>query len=373
GMGKSRLNLLPLDTIRLGRCEDLFRELPDESVDLIISSPPYNLGKEYEAKRALAVYLQEQSAILQQCARVLKPMGSICWQVGAFSDDGLFIPLDIRMFPILESLNLIPRNRIVWIRQHGLHAQRRFSCRHETILWFTKTKDYVFNLDQIRVPQKYQNKKAWQGEAKGKLTCNPAGKNPGDVWVFRNVKHNHEEQTVHPCQFPEDLITRLVLALTKKGGIVLDPYMGTGTVAVVARDCDRHYIGSESEPKYHEVSQRRLHCKPNDKGSFANLKSLRDYVERTGEPIERFRFDVQVGNRPTERSKAKIYPEEHHAKELEDRLSYEEDHFSARVNGRALPESRDFMPTEGKLRRKNAEPQYLPLFPSLEELKRTQR
>ncbi|MBL9085518.1 MAG: site-specific DNA-methyltransferase [Planctomycetia bacterium] len=199
---------LKIDTLYQGNCLDLLRSLPDASIDLVVSSPPYNLGKEYEAKRALSVYLDEQTAVLRECARVLKATGSIFWQVGAFADAGILIPLDVRFFPILESLALRPRNRIMWVRQHGLHATRKFSCRHETLLWFTKSDKYVFNLDPIRVPQKYQNKKFHKGEKKGALSCNPDGKNPGDVWIFQNVKHNHEEQTIHPCQFPEDLIAR---------------------------------------------------------------------------------------------------------------------------------------------------------------------
>lgn len=210
--------------ILLGNCQELLCQLPDESVDLIVSSPPYNLGKEYEAKQALDIYLAEQKIILEECTRILKKTGSLFWQVGAFADRGMLIPLDIRFFPILESCGLIPRNRIIWARQHGLHARKKFSCRHETILWFTKSDDYIFNLDAIRVPQKYQNKKHYRGARKGELSCNPDGKNPGDIWMFRNVKHNHEEQTIHPCQFPEDLIARIILSTTQPGDLVLYPW-----------------------------------------------------------------------------------------------------------------------------------------------------
>jgi adenine-specific DNA-methyltransferase len=280
------------DQILNDDCRKLLASLPDESVDLVVSSPPYNLGKEYEAKKALEHYLEEQTVVLQECARVLKQTGSIFWQVGAFADDGMLIPLDIRFFPILESLGLKPRNRIVWIRQHGLHGTRKFSARHETILWFTKSDSYPFNLDAIRVPQKWQNKKHYRGDRKGELSCNPAGKNPGDIWVFRNVKHNHEEQTIHPCQFPEDLIARIVLSVTKPGDVVLDPYMGTGTVAVVARDHSRHYLGAEMDARYHAVALRRLHGEPDENNCFPNLKTLRDYVDRTGADIRRYRFDV---------------------------------------------------------------------------------
>jgi len=327
----------PLDIIFNDDCLAVLRRLPDESVDLIVSSPPYNIGKAYEAKRALQVYLDEQTKVLEECTRVLKNTGSLFWQIGSFSDAGSLVPLDIRFFPILESFSLIPKNRIVWARQHGLHARKKFSCRYETILWFVKSDKYTFNLDPIRVPQKWQNKKHYRGDRRGELSCHPEGKNPGDIWLFRNVKHNHEEQTIHPCQFPEDLIARIVLSTTNPGDIVFDPYMGTGTVAVVARDYDRHFIGAELDPNYHSVAERRLKGDPNQDNCFPNLKTLRDYVERTGEPVEKYRFDVQLGNQPTPRSQAKIYPEHHHLREMEERLEYEEAAFAADLRTEERP------------------------------------
>ncbi len=328
---------LVLDRIALGKCEDLLASLPDGCVDLVVSSPPYNLGKEYEAKRALQAYVEEQSGVLAECCRVTKPGGSIFWQVGSFSDKGMLIPLDIRFFPVLEDLGLTPRNRIAWARQHGLHATRKFSARYESILWFTKGDDYVFNLDAIRVPQKYQNKTFHKGDRHGELSCHPGGKNPGDIWLFRNVKHNHEEQTIHPCQFPEDLIARIVLTTTNEGAVVLDPYMGAGTVAVVALDHKRHYLGAELDERYHRVAMRRLSGEPDEEGRFPNLKTLRDYCSRTGRPVERYSFDVQVGDKPTDRSVAKIYPESHHLQEMEARLEYEESAFAADLRGENRP------------------------------------
>jgi adenine-specific DNA-methyltransferase len=113
---------LELNTIHLGDCLVWLKGLPDQSVDCIVSSPPYNIGKEYESRRALKVYLHEQADVLAECARVLKATGSIFWQVGAYSDGrGSLIPLDVRFFPLLEDAGLIPRNRIIWVRQHGLH------------------------------------------------------------------------------------------------------------------------------------------------------------------------------------------------------------------------------------------------------------
>lgn len=329
---------LPLDDIYHGDCRELLERLPDESVDLVVSSPPYNLGKEYEARKALEHYLEEQLAVLEQCTRVLKTTGSLFWQVGAFSDSGRLVPLDIRFFPILEECGLVPRNRIIWVRKHGLHAKRKFSCRHETILWFTKTDNYKFELDRVRTPQKWQSKTSYQGENQGELSCNPDGKNPADVWVFRNVKHNHEEQTIHPCQFPEDLVARILLPTTDPGDIVLDPYMGAGTVAVVAAAHDRHFVGAETEEKYIRVSRRRLSGQPDDDNCFPNLKTLRDYVERTGEPIEKFSFDRQTGETATGRDQARIHPEEYHRKEHLLRLQYEEAAFAAWRRGEEPPD-----------------------------------
>lgn len=351
-----------LNKIYPGDCIEALRSMPSESVDLVVSSPPYNIGKEYETKRELEHYLDEQREVLRECFRVLKPTGSIFWQVGSFSHKGTLVPLDVKFFPILEDLGMFPRNRIVWVRQHGLHAKRKFSARHETILWFSKGEDYRFDLDAIRVPQKWQNKKSFRGDNKGELTCNPEGKNPGDVWVFQNVKHNHEEQTIHPAQFPEGLIARIVLATTPEDGVVLDPYMGTGTVAVVARDNKRNYVGAELDERYYSVAMRRISGEPDESGSFPNLKTLRAYVDRTGLPIENYRFDVQIGRVASDGSKAKIYPEEYHAAELVDRLQYEADAFEAKINGREIPVAKDLNGKSAKPLRDVLPPQPLPLF-----------
>jgi adenine-specific DNA-methyltransferase len=138
------------------------------------------------------------------------------------------------------------------------------------------------------------------------------------------VKHNHEEQTIHPCQFPEDLVARVILATTSEGDVVLDPYMGSGTVAVVARDYGRHYIGAEFNETYYATAEQRLSGQPDRNGCFPNLKTLRDYVEKTGNQIERYRYAKQVGARATDRFHAKIHTEEHHREDLERRLEQEE-------------------------------------------------
>lgn len=241
-----------------GDCLDLLKSIPDESLQLVVTSPPYNIGKEYEKRLDLDLYLQQQAQVIAECVRSLSPKGSICWQVGNYVDRGAIIPLDTVLYPIFSGLGLRMRNRIIWHFEHGLHCSRRFSGRYETIIWFTKSDDYIFNLDPVRIPQKYPGKKYFKGPKAGQYSCNPLGKNPGDLWVIPNVKSNHVEKTEHPCQFPVELIERLVLSLTNEGDWVLDPFLGTGTTVIAAIRHGRRGVGAETVPKYVELARQRI-------------------------------------------------------------------------------------------------------------------
>ena len=241
-----------------GNVMELFPQLPDDFVKLVVTSPPYNIGKEYETKLDLDVYLQQQEKIIRESHRVLHSEGSICWQVGNYVNNGEIIPLDILLYPIFADLGMHLRNRIVWHFGHGLHASKRFSGRYEVILWFTKSDKYTFNLDPIRVPQKYPNKKHFKGPNRGELSGNPLGKNPSDIWEIPNVKSNHVEKTVHPCQFPIELIERLVLSLTNEGDWVLDPFMGVGSTAIASLIHQRKAIGAEIVDSYNEITLERV-------------------------------------------------------------------------------------------------------------------
>ncbi|OGO06981.1 MAG: DNA methyltransferase [Chloroflexi bacterium RBG_13_56_8] len=241
-----------------GDCLDLLTKIPDKFVKLVVTSPPYNLGKPYETRLDLDEYISHQRRVIKECVRILDDSGSICWQVGNYVDNSEIVPLDIVLFPCFASLGLHLRNRIVWHFGHGLHASKRFSGRYEVILWFTKTDEYTFNLDAVRVPQKYPLKKYFKGAKRGQLSGNPLGKNPSDVWNIPNVKANHVEKTIHPCQFPVELIERLVLSMTEEGEWVLDPFMGVGTVAIAALIHQRKAIGAEIMPEYVEVARERI-------------------------------------------------------------------------------------------------------------------
>lgn len=241
-----------------GDCLKLLSTIPDNFVQLVVTSPPYNLGKPYESKLDMGMYLDQQRDVIKESVRVLKPEGSICWQVGNYVDNGEIIPLDILLYPIFAELGLHLRNRIVWTFGHGLHASKRFSGRYEVILWFTKSDEYVFNLDAVRIPQKYPDKKHFKGPHKGELSGNPLGKNPEDIWNIPNVKSNHIEKTEHPAQFPVELIERLVLSMTNAGDWVFDPFLGSGTTAIAALIHNRKAIGSELMAEYNQITKNRI-------------------------------------------------------------------------------------------------------------------
>jgi len=241
-----------------GDCLDFLKTIPDGALQLIVTSPPYNIGKEYEKHLSLADYISQQKKVIRECVRTLSATGSICWQVGNYVDKGEIIPLDIALFPIFQELNVKLRNRIIWHFEHGLHCSKRFSGRYETILWFTKSDQYVFNLDPVRIPQKYPGKKFFKGEKSGQYSCNPLGKNPSDLWPVPNVKSNHVEKTEHPCQFPVELIERLVLSMTNEGDWVFDPFLGVGTSIVAAVLHNRKGAGSEIVGRYIDVASQRI-------------------------------------------------------------------------------------------------------------------
>ncbi len=255
-----------------GDASKFLATIPDKTVSLVVTSPPYNSGKAYEERTALDQYIANQSRVISLFHRILRDDGSVCWQVGNYVKNGEVYPLDILFYDVFKLLGFKLRNRIIWHYRHGLHAQRRFSGRYETILWFSKADDYVFNLDDVRVPALYPGKRHYKGPNRGKPSGNPKGKNPSDIWEITasdwdvgiwdipNVKASHPEKTAQPCQFPVELVQRCVLALTKKGNWVLDPYAGVGSTLIAAALHGRRSLGSEKDRKYHEIALRRLHA-----------------------------------------------------------------------------------------------------------------
>lgn len=256
--------------IKTGYSLEFTSRLPENLVKLVVSSPPYNIGKPYETRKAIESYLQEQIPLVQELWRILREDGSVCWQVGNYVEKGEVYPLDIFYYNIFKEVGFKLRNRIIWHFGHGLHATRRFSGRYETILWFTKSDHYTFHLDRVRVPSKYPGKRHYKGPNKGKPSGNPLGKNPSDVWqILRedwerafwdvpNVKSNHPEKTIHPAQFPIELVERCVLALTDPDDWVYDPYMGVGSTLLAALMHGRRAMGCEKEETYVQIARERI-------------------------------------------------------------------------------------------------------------------
>lgn len=234
-----------------GDCFEAMKELPINTVDLILTSPPYAIGKDYDETVDLDHFIVTTSA-------KLKEKGVFAWQVGNRVNDGFIEPIDMATHGTFTGLGFKMINRVAWTFGHGAHCRNRLSGRYETICIYSRSKDYTFNLDDIRIPQKYPQKKHYKGPKKGQLSGNPLGKNPADVWDITNVKNNHPEKTEHPCQFPEELCSRIVRAFSNKGEVVMDPFMGSGTTGKVAKDLGRKFIGIEMDTKFFNIAKERI-------------------------------------------------------------------------------------------------------------------
>jgi len=252
------------------------KALCTDSVQLTVTSPPYNLGKSYESKIELQQYLAPYEEFIAELHRVTSDDGSVCWQVGNHVNDGAVTPLDIHFFPLFQRAGFVLKNRIIWHFRHGLHAKHRLSGRYEVILWFSKSQDPLFRLDNIRIPSLYPGKRAFKGKNKGKPTGNPLGKNPSDywpdialqewescIWDFPNVKANHPEKSVHPCQFPVELAQRCIRAMTEPGHLVFDPFVGVGSSAIAALLEGRRFVGFDVQHEYVQAARARVRAARN--------------------------------------------------------------------------------------------------------------
>ena len=279
-----------------GDCIDLLQRLPDESVDLVITSPPYCIGKAYEDPHSdVETFTKQHERIFPDLYRIVRPGGSICWQVGYHVSPQRVVPLDYIIYHVFSTHSstlpypFILRNRIIWTFGHGLNTINRFSGRHETILWFSKGPQRTFNLDAVRIPQKYPGKRAYKGPNKGQFSGNPLGKNPSDVWDIPNVKAKHVEKTKHPCQFPVALPQRLIKALSNVGALILDPFMGVGTTGVAALIEHRKFVGAEIKREYFDIALNRL-----EEAHKGTLKIRED------KPVERPNVNAAVAQLPEE-------------------------------------------------------------------------
>ena len=247
-----------------GDAADEMARLPENSIDLIIADPPYNLGKDYGNNIDLkdrADYREFTQSWLKEAVRILKPGGSLYCFMGVRFIARLYLLLE-------EEFGLTPQGWITWHYTQGMGRKRGFSPRHEDILWFSKGEGAAFNLDDVRVPQKYYRKRN-----------NMAGANPGDVWQFSHVHYCAAERLPHPTQKPEALIERIIKASSTPGDLVLDPFLGSGTTARVAQILDRRAIGIEINPDYIDMADGRL------KEPFSGFDSMDPRGTRTSRDL----------------------------------------------------------------------------------------
>ncbi|MEN8219546.1 MAG: site-specific DNA-methyltransferase [Pseudomonadota bacterium] len=235
------------------------RQIKSDSVDLMIADPPYNLGKDYGNNHDLKgfdEYLEFSFSWLQEAHRVLKPTGTIYVFMGVRFISYLYDILD-------RKLGLYFNSWITWHYTQGMGRKKGFSPRHDDILMFNKGENFKFNLDNIRVPQKYFRKRN-----------NMSGANPGDVWSFSHVHYSNPERENHPTQKPEALIERMVLASSDEGDYVVDPFAGSGTTLRVCQLLKRKCDGIEINPEYIFMIKNRLNKK------FEGFDSIDPRMER---------------------------------------------------------------------------------------------
>jgi adenine-specific DNA-methyltransferase len=227
-------------------------------IDSTITSPPYNIGKEYEKILSVEEYVNWLSDILNRIYDITKSNGSLLLNLGYLEVKGKGNAIPIA-YLIWNKLNFYLNQEIIWNYGAGIASKKYLSPRNEKILWYIKnSEDYTFNLDDIRDPDvKYPHQKK-----NGKLRCNTIGKNPSDVWQIAKVTSGKDrsspERTSHPAQFPEDLITRMVLGFTKQEDLILDPFIGSGTTAKTAMLNNRFCIGFEINDAYSEIIKTRI-------------------------------------------------------------------------------------------------------------------
>lgn len=218
-------------------CNKILEDIDEGSIDMIFSSPPYNIGKSYEKKSTIDDYILFMTEIIKKLYKVLKETGNICWQTGNHVNNGVIQPLDLLFHDIFIKAGFYFQKRIIWTFGHGLHCQNRFSGRYESICWYSKTKTHIIN------------------NLNNNVIINMWEKG---IVEIPNVKSNHVEKTNHPCQFPVELVDRFILSLTEENHIVLDPFCGSGSTLISALMNRRKCIGIELYKEYIEIINDRI-------------------------------------------------------------------------------------------------------------------
>lgn len=249
---------LQLDLI-CGNALEKLKSIESNSVDLIVTDPPYNLNKDYGNNQDNLIfedYLEFSNNWIKECVRVLKPNGTIYIFMGMRYISYIFTILE-------QEMDMIFNSWITWHYTQGIGKTKGFSPRHDDILMFTKSKKFTFNIDNIRVPQKYY-----------RSVNNMRGANPGNVWEFSHMHYCNKNRKQHPTQKPEGLYERMILASSDEGDLVLDPFVGSGTALRVCQQINRNCIGIDINSEYIQMCRERLDA------PFIDFDSIDKRLER---------------------------------------------------------------------------------------------
>lgn len=245
---------MEINKVYLGDCIKIIQSFPDKSVDLVFADPPFNIGINYDKYNdnlSYKEYYNWSNKWIKECYRLLKNNGSIYIAI----NDEFVAEVNL----ILKQMGFFFRNWIIWYYTFGQSQRKKFNRSHTHILYFTKSNNkFTFNGDSVRIPSarqiKYNDKRA-----------NPKGKLPDDIWNFSRVCGTFKERIRnHPCQMPEAILERIIRASSNKGDIVLDPFAGTGTTALVAKRLKRNFVTIEISKEYYKVVLDRIKNVPLD-------------------------------------------------------------------------------------------------------------
>jgi site-specific DNA-methyltransferase (adenine-specific) len=247
-------------------------KIPDNSVDLICTDPPYSLGKDYgnnSDKQSPEEYLKWTYKWLDLAISKLKPNGSLyiflSWQ---FSPE-IFVYLKSKMTMV---------NEIIWDRRVPSMggSTRKYSSVHDNLGFFVNSKDYYFDLDSIRIPYDEETKKARSRKLFEGAKWLEMGYNPKDIWSISRIHAQNPERQNHPTQKPLEIIERIIKASCPENGLVFDPFMGSGTTAVACLNTNRQFTGFEINKEYNQICLNRIENISKTKKSdlFSNTKKL---------------------------------------------------------------------------------------------------
>lgn len=233
-------------------------QLPEQCVQLSITSPPYNIGKAYESIMPISEYVDWCEKWMTELFRISTQNGAFMLNLGYFEvpGRGRAVPISYLLW---DKSPFYMQQEVVWHYEAGVASKKYLSPRNEKFIWYVRDKEnYIFNLDPIRDPNvKYPNQKKH-----GKLRCNPLGKNPGDVWCYPKVtsgkNRSSKERTNHPAQFPVSVIEKFVLGMSNPDDIILDPFVGSGSTCIAALKHKRKVIGFELSAEYCEIAKQRV-------------------------------------------------------------------------------------------------------------------